>query len=240
MTNITKLNVKIFADGADLNTIRKLATNPLIKGFTTNPTLMRNAGVEDYETFALEILSEIKDHPVSFEVLSDDLDEMAKQGHRIATWGDNVNVKIPITNTKGVLTIPIIKSLSDAGVKLNVTAIMTLDQVRKTCAALNSDVLAIVSVFAGRIADTGMDPLPLMKECVETLSVKPKAKLLWASPRELLNIFHAEQAGCGIITVSPDVLGKLKYVGKDLTQFSLETVEMFYQDALAAGYTIRT
>jgi transaldolase len=151
-----------------------------------------------------------------------------------------VNVKIPITNTKGVLTIPIIKSLSDAGVKLNVTAIMTLDQVQKTCAALNSDVSAIVSVFAGRIADTGMDPLPLMKECVETLSVKPKAKLLWASPRELLNIFHAEQAGCGIITVTPDVLGKLKYVGKDLTQFSLETVEMFYQDALAAGYTIRT
>ena len=151
-----------------------------------------------------------------------------------------MNVKIPITNTKGVLTIPIIKSLSDAGVKLNVTAIMTLDQVQKTCAALNSDVSVIVSVFAGRIADTGMDPLPLMKECVETLSVKPKAKLLWASPRELLNIFHAEQAGCGIITVSPDVLAKLKYVGKDLNQFSLETVEMFYRDALVAGYTIHT
>ena len=239
MTEIINLNVQIFADGADLNAIRKLATNPLIEGFTTNPTLMRNAGVDDYEAFALEVLSEIKDRPVSFEVFSDDLDEMAKQGHKIASWGNNVYVKIPITNTKGVSTIPIVKSLSDAEVKLNVTAIMTLDQVRKTCAALNSDVLAIVSVFAGRIADTGMDPLPLMKECAETLSVKPKAKLLWASPRELLNIFHAEQAGCGIITVSPDILAKLKYVGKDLNQFSLETVEMFYRDALAAGYTIR-
>ena len=156
MTEIINLNVQIFADGADLHAIRKLATNPLIKGFTTNPTLMRNAGVDDYEAFALEVLSEIKDRPVSFEVFSDDLDEMAKQGHKIASWGDNVYVKIPITNTKGVSVVPIVKSLSDAGVKLNITAIMTLDQVRKTCAALNSDVLAIVSVFAGRITDTGM------------------------------------------------------------------------------------
>ena len=239
MTEIINLNVQIFADGADLHAIRKLATNPLIKGFTTNPTLMRNAGVDNYEEFALEVLSEIEDRPVSFEVFSDDLDEMAKQGYRIASWGDNVYVKIPITNTKGVLTIPIIKSLSDAGVKLNVTAIMTLDQVQKTCAALNSDVSAIVSVFAGRIADTGSDPLPLMQKCAETLSVKPKAKLLWASPREVLNIFHAEQAGCGIITVTPDILAKLIYVGKDLNLFSLETVKMFYRDALAAGYTIR-
>lgn len=240
MSDVSNLKVKIFADGADLNAIRELAKNPLIKGFTTNPTLMRVAGVEDYEAFAHEVLAEIKDRPVSFEVFADDLDEMEKQGLKIASWGANVNVKVPITNTKGESTAPLIKKLSDAGVVVNVTAIMTLEQVQETCDALNADTGAIVSVFAGRIADTGVDPVPVMKQCAEILKAKPKAELLWASPRELLNIFHADETGCGIITVTPDVLKKLSGVGKDLTQFSLETVEMFYRDATAAGYTIRT
>ena len=240
MTQVSDLTVKIYADGADINAIKSLAENPLIKGFTTNPTLMRMAGVEDYEAFAHEVLKEITDRPVSFEVFADELDEMEKQGLKIASWGKNVNVKIPITNTKGVSTAPVIKKLSDAGVQLNVTAIMTLDQVRLTAEALNPDVWSIVSVFAGRIADTGVDPLPMMKECKALLSSQPKAELLWASPRELLNIFHANEAGCGIITVTPGLLDKLKGVGKDLDQFSLETVEMFYRDATAAGYTIRT
>ena len=240
MSDVSNLKVKIFADGADLGAIRELAKNPLIKGFTTNPTLMRAAGVEDYETFAHEVLAEIKDRPVSFEVFADELEEMEKQALKIASWADNVNVKIPITNTKGESTAPIIKSLSDKGVVLNVTAIMTLDQVMTTCEALNPDVAAIVSVFAGRIADTGVDPVPVMENCAEILLARPKAELLWASPRELLNIFHADETGCGIITVTPDVLKKLSNVGKDLDQFSLETVEMFYRDASAAGYTIRT
>ncbi len=240
MSDVSNLKVKIFADGADLGAIRELAKNPMIKGFTTNPTLMRVAGVEDYETFAHEVLAEIKDRPVSFEVFADELDEMEKQARKIASWAENVNVKIPITNTKGESTAPIIKSLSDAGVVLNVTAIMTLDQVQTTCDALNADVSAIVSVFAGRIADTGVDPVPVMTQCAEILKAKPKAELLWASPRELLNIFHADETGCGIITVTPDVLKKLSNVGKGLDQFSLETVEMFYRDATAAGYTIRT
>jgi transaldolase len=240
MAQVSDLKVKIYADGADIQAIKNLAQNPLIKGFTTNPTLMRMAGVEDYEAFAQEVLQEITDRPVSFEVFADELDEMEKQGLKIASWGKNVNVKIPITNTKGVSTAPVIKSLSDAGVQLNVTAIMTLDQVRITADALNADVWSIVSVFAGRIADTGVDPVPMMKECKNLLKDRPKAELLWASPRELLNIFHANESGCGIITVTPDLLAKLKGVGKDLDQFSLETVEMFYRDATQAGYTIRT
>ena len=240
MTQVSDLTVKIYADGADIKAIKDLAQNPLIQGFTTNPTLMRMAGVEDYEAFAHEVLKEITDRPVSFEVFADELDEMEKQGLKIASWGENVNVKIPITNTKGVSTAPVIKNLADAGVQLNVTAIMTLDQVRLTAEALNPDVWSIVSVFAGRIADTGVDPLPMMKECKALLVSQPKAELLWASPRELLNIFHANESGCGIITVTPGLLAKLKGVGKDLDQFSLETVEMFYRDATAAGYTIRT
>ena len=240
MTQVSDLTVKIYADGADIKAIKDLAQNPLIQGFTTNPTLMRMAGVEDYEAFAHEVLKEITDRPVSFEVFADELDEMEKQGLKIASWGKNVNVKIPITNTKGVSTAPVIKKLSDAGVQLNVTAIMTLDQVRLTAEALNPDVWSIVSVFAGRIADTGIDPVPMMKECKALLKDCPKAELLWASPRELLNIFHANESGCGIITVTPGLLAKLKGVGKDLDQFSLETVEMFYRDATAAGYTIRT
>ncbi len=240
MSDVSKLKVKIFADGADLNAIRELAKNPLIKGFTTNPTLMKVAGVADYESFAQDVLAEIKDRPISFEVFADELSEMEKQALKIASWGENVNVKIPITNTKGISTAPVIKTLSDAGVVVNVTAMMTREQVEITCEALNPNVGAIVSVFAGRIADTGVDPVPAMKDYAEILKAKPKAELLWASPRELLNIFHADECGCGIITVTPDVLKKLSGVGKDLAQFSLETVEMFYRDATAAGYSIRT
>lgn len=240
MTGVSSLNVKIFADGADMVAIRELAKNPLIKGFTTNPTLMRQAGVQDYETFAHEVLSEITERPVSFEVFADELDEMERQALKIASWGENVFVKIPITNTKGVSTLPIVRSLSDQDVQCNVTAIMTTDQVKETTDALNADVPAVISVFAGRIADTGIIPLPVMKECVEIARAKPKAEVLWASPREVLNIIEADKAGCGIITVTPQLLNKLSSIGKDLNRFSIETVEMFYRDASAAGYTIRT
>jgi transaldolase len=212
----------------------------LIKGFTTNPTLMRMAGVEDYETFAREVLDVITDRPVSFEVFADDKEGMLLQGRAIATWGDNVNVKIPYTNTKGEPMLSVIQELSDAGVQVNVTAMMTAEQVEKTAAVLNPDVGAIVSVFAGRVADTGLDPMPLMRRAAANLKDRPKAELLWASPRELLNIFHADETGCHIITVTNDVLAKLAGVGKDLDEFSLDTVKMFYNDATSAGYTIRT
>ena len=240
MKKIKDLNIKIFADGADINAIKKLSENSLVKGFTTNPTLMRNAGVNDYESFAKEVLEHITDRPVSFEVFSDDVDGMERQALKIASWADNVNVKIPITNTKGESMVPLVGRLSDKGVAINVTAMMTLEQVRAITEVLNEDVFAIVSVFAGRIADTGIDPIPLMTEAATILMNKPKADLLWASPRELLNIFHADQCGCGIITVTPDVLVKLSGIGKDLEQFSLETVQMFYNDAASAGYTINT
>jgi len=234
------LNVKIFADGANLNEIKGLAENPLIKGFTTNPTLMRQAGVDDYETFARQVLEVVTDRPVSFEVFADDAEGMLAQARAIATWGDNVNVKIPYTNTKGELMTGVVEQLAGAGVQVNVTAMMTVDHVRNVEKVLNADVPAIVSVFAGRVADTGVDPLPLMTEAAKILKNKPKADLLWASPRELLNIYHAEQSGCGIITVTHGLLAKLAAVGKNLDQFSLETVQMFYNDASAAGYTIRT
>ncbi len=240
MNNLSKLDVKIFADGADINAIKKLSENPLVKGFTTNPTLMRNAGVDNYEAFAKEVLEFIIDKPVSFEVFSDDIDSMERQALKIASWGENVNVKIPITNTKGESTVELVGSLSNAGVAVNVTAIMTLDQVHAIANVLNKGVFAIVSVFAGRIADTGIDPIPLMTKAAQILLDKPKADLLWASPRELLNIFHADECGCGIITVTPDLLSKLSGVGKNLEQFSLETVQMFYNDAAAAGYSINT
>ncbi len=240
MNKIEQLKVKIFADGADINAIKKLSENPLIKGFTTNPTLMRNAGVEDYEPFAKQVLDLITDRPVSFEVFSDDMYGMEKQALKIASWADNVNVKIPITNTKGESMVPLVGRLSKAGVIVNITAMMTLDQVCAVEEVLNKDVSAIVSVFAGRIADTGIDPIPLMTKAAEILASKPKADLLWASPRELLNIFHADQCGCGIITVTPDVLAKLSGIDKDLDQFSLETVQMFFNDAASAGYTINT
>ncbi len=240
MPAIESLKVKIFADGADFEGMKQLASNPLIKGFTTNPTLMKAAGVTDYVEFAHQVLAALPDRPISFEVFADELDEMEAQALEIATWGSNVNVKIPVTNTKGVSTAPIVERLSKQGVVLNVTAIFTLDQVRTVADALDANTAAIVSVFAGRIADSGLDPIPLMTEAGKILSAKPKAELLWASPREILNVFHAEESGCQIITVSHDILAKLKSIGKDLDQFSLETVQMFYKDATAAGFTIPT
>ena len=238
MPNIDQLKVKLFADGADLKSMLALYRDPKIKGFTTNPTLMNKVGITDYESFAKEVLAAIPDHPLSFEVFADDLPSMLAQAKMIASWGPNVNVKIPITNTKGEFTGPIIKKLAGAGVQLNITAIMTLEQVKDVAENLSPETPAIVSVFAGRIADTGLDPMPIMRECVKILENLPKAELLWASPRELLNIIQADEVGCHIITATPDVLGKLKLLEKDLTEFSLETVQMFYNDAEAAGYTI--
>lgn len=235
-----KLSIKVFADGADLDGIKEMYANPEIQGFTTNPTLMRKAGIDDYEAFAKLALEVVTDRPISFEVFADDLVGMEKQARRIASWGSNVNVKIPVTNTKGESTASIVKSLSADGVQLNVTAIMTLDQVRTVGEALHPDTPAIVSVFAGRIADAGIDPIPHMAEALKILSDRPKAELLWASPRELFNILQAESIGCHIITVSNDVLKKMSLFGKDLDEFSLETVEMFYRDATSAGYTIET
>jgi transaldolase len=240
MPDVQNLKIKLFADGADLDGMIQMYANPLIKGFTTNPTLMRKAGVQDYEAFARQVLEAIPDRPVSFEVFADDLPTMAAQARVIASWGENVNVKIPVTNTKGEFCGPIIEKLSAEGVQLNVTAVFSLDQVRAVTDALAQQTPAIVSVFAGRIADTGRDPMPLMAEALKIMAAKPKAELLWASPRELLNIFQADQVGCHIITATNDVLGKLGSVGKDLEVFSHETVDMFYGDAQAAGYTITT
>jgi transaldolase len=236
--SINNLSIKIFADGADLEGIKQMYGKPWIKGFTTNPTLMRKAGVTDYKAFALKVLAEIKDRPVSFEVFADDLEEMERQALEIKTWGANVNVKIPVTNTKGVSTAPLIGRLSAAGVQVNVTAMFTLDQVREVVEVLDPKTPAILSIFAGRIADTGRDPVPLMREAVRIAKAKPLAEVLWASPRELLNIFHADECGCHIITVTNDVLNKLGSVGKDLVEFSRETVDMFYRDASAAGFQI--
>lgn len=238
MIDINKLNVKIFADGADLKNIRALYAQPFIKGFTTNPTLMRQAGVSNYKSFALEVLQTVKDRPVSFEVFADDIMSMEAQAFEIASWGKNVVVKIPITNTKSVSTAPLVKHLSTSGVVCNITAIFTLAQVQEIVDIMNPVTPAILSIFAGRIADTGVDPVPLMRKAVKIASVKPKAEILWASPRELLNIFQADEVGCHIITVTNDILKKLALLGKDLKNFSLETVSMFYNDAKTAGYTI--
>ena len=240
MRKIEDLKVKIFSDGADIEGMLKLASNPLIKGFTTNPTLMRKAGVKDYKQFASKVIEAIPDRPLSFEVFADDVAEMEAQAQEIASWGPNVNVKIPVTNTKGVSTVPAIKALSAKGVQVNVTAVFTLDQVRDITEALHDDTPAIISVFAGRIADTGVDPVPVMTEAASIMSSKSKAELLWASPRELLNVYHADESGSHIITVAHDILGKLGLIGKDLDQYSLETVAMFYKDATSAGYTIQT
>jgi transaldolase len=231
-------HVKIFADGADLAGILALYKNPLVKGFTTNPSLMRKAGIEDYEAFAHQLVAAIPDRPISFEVFADDFDEMIAQGHVIASWGRNVNVKIPVTTTKGVFTGPVIRTLANAGVIVNVTAIMTAEQVERVVESLAPNVPAIVSVFAGRVADTGRDPIPVMRASLRALAGRPEAELLWASPRELLNIFQADEIGCHIITVSHDVLTKLSLIGKDLHEYSLETVKMFYRDATAAGFRI--
>jgi transaldolase len=238
MSGIRKLKVKLFADGADLAGIKEMAGNPAIAGFTTNPTLMRKAGVADYKAFALQVLDVVGNRPISFEVFADDFAEMEKQALEIASWGKNVNVKIPVTNTKGEFCGPLVERLSRAGVQLNVTAVMTNDQVRRITDKLALETPAIVSVFAGRIADTGRDPVPLMAEAVAILTSKPKAELIWASPRELLNVFQADAVGCHIITATNDIIKKLSLVGKDLDAYSLETVEMFYKDAKAAGYSI--
>lgn len=239
MKKIADLTVKIFADGANIDGIKEMYRNPLIKGFTTNPTLMRAAGISNYKGFAEDVLRVVPDRPVSFEVFADDLDEMEAQALEIASWGDNVYVKIPVTNTKGAFCGPIIQRLSAKGVKLNVTAVFTLQQVRGIADALAPETPAIVSVFAGRIADSGIDPVPLMTKAADLLrSSRPKSELLWASPRELLNILQADESGCGIITVTNDVLKKLTLIGKNQDEYSLETVKMFYNDAKAAGYTI--
>lgn len=237
-SSITNLKVKLFADGADKAGMLEMAAKPFIQGLTTNPTLMRKAGITDYKAFALDILKVIPSKPISFEVFSDDFAEMEKQAIQIAGWGENVYVKIPVTNTKGRSACDLVRNLSNRGIKLNVTALMTLKQVREVAASLDPTVPSYISVFAGRIADTGVDPVPLMHEAVRMLETMPKAELIWASPRELLNVFHADSVGCHIITVTNDVLKKLELVGKNLDDYSLDTVKMFYNDAVAAGFRI--
>lgn len=237
-SSITNLKVKLFADGADKAGMLEMAAKPFIQGLTTNPTLMRKAGITDYKAFALNILKDIPSKPISFEVFSDDFAEMEKQAIQIAGWGENVYVKIPVTNTKGRSACDLVRNLSNRGIKLNVTALMTLKQVREVVASLDPTVPSYISVFAGRIADTGVDPVPLMHEAVRMLKTMPKAELIWASPRELLNVFHADSVGCHIITVTNDVLKKLELVGKNLDDYSLDTVKMFYNDAVAAGFRI--
>ena len=235
---VANLRVKIFADGADKTGMLEMAAKPFIQGLTTNPTLMKKAGITNYKAFALDILKEIPNKPISFEVFSDDFPEMEKQANEIASWGDNVYVKIPITNTKQEYSYDLITRLAKKSVKLNITAIMTLTQVRDVVANLNPGVASYVSVFAGRIADTGRDPVPLMAEAVELLKTNSKAELIWASPRELLNIFQADAIGCQAITVTNDLLKKINLVGKDLDDFSLDTVKMFYNDATSASFKI--
>ena len=240
MSTVADLKIKIFADGADLDTLMSLYAKPYIRGFTTNPTLMRKANITSYQEFAHKVLARIKDRPVSFEVFADEFDEMEAQALTIAGWGSNVNVKIPVSNTRKEFAGNLIEKLCARGVVINVTAVFSLAQVRQIARVLNPEVPAIVSIFAGRIADTGVDPVPLMKEALSILSAHPKAELLWASPREVLNIFQANDAGCHIITVSSEILAKLKDVGKDLTEFSLETVRMFHRDAASAQYSIES
>ena len=238
MKPLSQLAVKIYGDGADLAGIQELSRLPFIKGFTTNPTLMRKAGVPDYEQFAAQVLKLIPDRPVSFEVLADDAESMASQARYIAGWGANVYVKIPVTNTRREPMYPLIHRLSQEGIHINVTALLTLEQVREATKALHGGAPSNVSIFAGRIADTGRDPIPVMAEAVAILRDNPHSELIWASPRELLNIYHAEQSGCHIITVTNDVLKKLHLIGKDLSDYSLETVKMFYDDGQKVGYTL--
>jgi transaldolase len=235
---LAELRTKIFADGADLESMRALAREPYIKGFTTNPTLMRKAGVSDYRAFAQRVLAAIPDRPVSFEVFSDEFQQMERQALEIATWGEHVYVKIPVMNTKRVPAYDLINRLSHSGVKVNVTAILTLEQVRDVVGALKGGAPSNVSVFAGRIADTGRDPVPLMSAAMELLRLEPQAELIWASPRELLNIFQADSIGCHIITLTKNILTKLPLVGKSLDDYSLDTVTMFHDDAKAAGFSL--
>jgi transaldolase len=232
------LKVKIFADGADKAGMLEMYGNPLIQGFTTNPTLVRKAGIRDYEAFARDVLSSIPDRPISFEVIADGFGEMEGQARTIARWGKNVFVKIPVTNTRGASSAGLVRRLSLDGIKVNVTALMTLGQVRVVADALKGGAEAAVSVFAGRIADTGRDPVPIMAEAVQMLREVPNAELIWASPRELLNVFQADDVGCHIITATNDILKKLALVGKDLVDYSLDTVKMFYSDAVASGFVL--
>ncbi len=240
MKKIEALGVRLFSDGADLAGILEMYARPWIRGFTTNPTLMRRAGVRNYEAFARSVLRAVPDRPISLEVFAEDEAAMEMQALTIATWGANVNVKIPVTNRAGVFMGPLMRRLGEAGVALNVTAILTLEQVERVVEALAPETWAIVSVFAGRIADTGIDPVPFMAEAKRILRWRPRAQLLWASPRELLNVFQAEESGCDIITMAPELLRKMELVGKNLEEYSLETVEMFHRDALAAAYEIDT
>jgi transaldolase len=232
------LRVKIFADGADKAGILAMAENPIIKGFTTNPTLMCKAGIIDYEAFAKDILSSIKDRPISFEVFSDEFDEMHRQALKIASWGENVYVKIPVTNTRGQSSVPLIRRLAPTGVKMNVTAIFTHQQIAEVSAALAEAAPSNLSVFAGRIADAGIDPLPTMSSALKLMSAYPQQQLIWASPRELFNVVQADAIGCHIITVTNDIIAKLKTLGKELDVFSLETVKMFRSDAVTAGFSL--
>ncbi|HEX3435652.1 MAG TPA: transaldolase [Pseudacidobacterium sp.] len=235
---LNQLQIKLFCDAADFSNLITWAADNRIQGFTTNPTLMRKASVIHYEAFARQLLTAISDRPVSFEVLADDPEAIEEQALAIAEWGPNVYVKVPVTNTWGVFMGPVLRRLSCAGVRLNITALLTLDQVERVAACIDSSTPAIISVFAGRIADTGADPLPVMRQAAQTIAGSPNLELLWASPRELLNIFQAEEAGCNIITLVPEILAKLSLIGKDLEEYSLETVHMFYKDACAAGYHI--
>ena len=238
MTAINDLKVKLFADGADRDGMLEMYQKPYIQGFTTNPTLMKKAGISDYEAFAHDILQAIPDRPISFEVFADDFDEMERQALKIRTWGENVYVKIPVSNTRQQMSYDLIGKLADAGVHLNITAILTLEQVNAVADAVKNGPASVVSVFAGRIADTGLDPVPLMSKALEILEVAPQAELLWASPREVLNIYQADAIGCHIITATNDIIRKLSLSGKDLAQYSLETVQMFYDDASRAGYQL--
>lgn len=238
MKLVSDLKIKIFADGADKAQILRAKANPIIKGFTTNPTLMRAAGVTDYEAFAKDILGIVHDLPISFEVFADDFTEMERQARKIANWAENVYVKIPITTTRGETAMGLVSRLSHSGVKVNVTAVLDLDQVRSAAEALGGGAPSVVSVFAGRVADTGRDPVPVMVSAMKILSPHPSIELLWASPRELLNIFQADDVGCHIITATESVLSRLQTVGKDLREYSLETVQMFHNDAARSGYQL--
>jgi len=238
LKKIEQLKVKIFADGADKDGMLEMYEKPFIKGLTTNPTLMKKAGITDYRAFCKDILISINNKPLSFEVFSDDFSEMERQALEIASWGENVYVKIPVTNTKQENCYALVKKLAEQKVKLNVTALMTLDQVKNVVASLDPHIPSFVSVFAGRVADTGRDPLPMMEKAVDLLKVAPASELIWARGRELLNIFQADEIGCQVITVTNDILKKLPLVGYNLDEYSLDTVKMFYKDAVEAGFRL--
>jgi transaldolase len=238
MKSPAELQVKLFADGAEKQSMLELYANPLIQGFTTNPTLMRKAGIRDYAAFAQEMVAAIPDRPISFEVFADDFDEMERQARRIASWGSNIYVKIPVANTRRESAAPLARKLSQEGVKLNVTALLTLEQVCEVAKALAGGAASYISVFAGRIADTGVDPLPIMRQALQIMAQHGNMELIWASPREALNVYQADDIGCHIITATPDILKKLSLSGKDLTEYSLETVQMFTDDAAKSGFTL--